>query len=184
MSTIVPQITQRALNYSNCLDIISVLSAFSSVPIWMIKLWAHASHVHISISTLKSFLETLNMESPVTHTAPPFVYRRELDISYIEVAYVSQSPICFFSLGHIMSTELLKHQVISNNHHLPHYSSRFFIKTCQCYLQNTSCYLQTHPCLIFTLTTIPKSLLLDPCSRLLPGLCSFFYLQPSSQNGL
>lgn len=50
-----PQTTQRALNHSNCLHIISVLFSFSRVPIGMIKFWAHASHIHISMSNLKSF---------------------------------------------------------------------------------------------------------------------------------
>lgn len=50
-----PQTTQRALNHSNCLHIISVLFSLSRVPIGMIKFWAHASHVYISMSNLKSF---------------------------------------------------------------------------------------------------------------------------------
>lgn len=167
------QTAQRALNYSNCLHIVSVLFSFSRVPVGMIKLWAHASHVHISMSNLRSFCGNFQHGKPGHRLSTSICLASQTWQPCTEVTCWSHFPIRFYSLGHIASTQLLKHRVIS------HHSHGFLSRPV------SSPYEIHHnpPRFTFTVTALPVTSF-GPCSRLLPGLCSFFYLQHSSQNGL
>lgn len=137
-----------------------------------------AGHIHISLSTLKSLLETFSMEKS-SHLLITFICLSSHTWPLLHWnSLLLTLPNMFLYMRPHKKHPKAKPSLTAA---VPHHSHRILIQTCQLYLWST---LQTHPCLIFTLTTLPKSPLLDPCSRLLPGLCSFFYIQHSSLNGL